>query len=50
MLQALELHRSGELAGTSVDEHLAALVAVARRKKLTALLEALRQRYPQIIS
>jgi hypothetical protein len=47
MLQALELHRSGELAGASADEHLPALVAAARGKRLTALLEALRQRYPQ---
>ena len=48
MLQALELHRCGELAGASLDEHLPALVAAARNKRLTALLEALRQRYPQI--
>lgn len=46
MLQALEVHRSGELKGTSIDDHLPALVAVARKKKLTALLEALKQRYP----
>ena len=39
----------GELAGTSVDEHLAAIVAVARRKGLTALSEALRQRYPEAV-
>ena len=46
MLQALEVHRSGELAGTSIEEHLAALIALAQ-KKLTALTEALRQRYPE---
>jgi ribulose-bisphosphate carboxylase large chain len=46
MQQALDVHRSGELAGVSIDEHLSALFAVARRKNLTALLEALRQRYP----
>jgi hypothetical protein len=46
MLQALEVHRSGELAETSIDEHLSALIAVARKKNLTALAEALRQRYP----
>lgn len=48
MLQALEVHRSGELADTSVDGHLAALAALARGRKLTALVEALRQRYPEI--
>jgi ribulose-bisphosphate carboxylase large chain len=50
MLQALEVHRSGDLAGTSVDNHLAALVGVARTRKLGALGEALRQRYPEVIS
>lgn len=49
MLQALEFHRCGELAGTTIDDHLPALVAAARRKKRTALLEALQQRYPQIL-
>ena len=32
MLQALEVHRSGELAGTSVEEHLAALIALRGRR------------------
>ena len=50
MLQALEVHRSGELAGTSVDDHLPALIALARRRNLTALLEALRQRYPKVVT
>ncbi len=50
MRQALEVHRSGVLAETSIDGHLAALAAVAREKKLTALSEALRQRYPEITS
>jgi len=45
MQQALELHRSGELKGSSAEEHLAALIAVAERKNLKALREALRQRY-----
>lgn len=48
MQQALEVHRSGELAGTSTEDHLAALVAIAQRKQLASLLEALRQRYPEI--
>ena len=45
-IQAIEVHRSGELKGTPIDEHLAALAALAERKKLAALSEALRQRYP----
>lgn len=46
MQQALDVHRSGELRGVGVDEHLAALTALAGRKNLGALREALRQRYP----
>jgi len=46
MLQAIEVHRSGELNDTPMDEHLAALAAVAERKSLAALRAALRQRYP----
>ena len=46
MLQAIEVHRSGELKDASMEEHLAALAALAKRKNLAALYEALRQRYP----
>ena len=46
MLQALEVYRSGEFHDTAMDEHVAALAAVAQRKHLRALAEALRQRYP----
>jgi ribulose 1,5-bisphosphate carboxylase large subunit-like protein len=46
MTQALDLHRSGELRDVPVKKHLTALAALARAKKLKALLEALRQRYP----
>jgi ribulose-bisphosphate carboxylase large chain len=46
MLQAIEVHRSGELTDVAIDDHLAALVALAERKNLAALREALRQRYP----
>ncbi|MFI5456993.1 MAG: RuBisCO large subunit C-terminal-like domain-containing protein [Isosphaerales bacterium] len=46
MLQAIEVHRSGELKDTPMEEHLAALAALAERKDLAALREALRQRYP----
>jgi hypothetical protein len=45
MVQALEVHRSGELAGVSAQEQLAVLSAVAERKNLRALQTALRQRY-----
>ncbi|SPE56266.1 conserved hypothetical protein [Verrucomicrobia bacterium] len=47
MLQAIEVHRSGELRGVPLEEHAAALAALAERKKLTALVTALRQRYPK---
>jgi ribulose-bisphosphate carboxylase large chain len=46
MLQAIDVHRSGALKDTPMEEHLAALAALAERKNLTALREALRQRYP----
>ncbi len=46
MLQALEVHRSGELGDTPLEQHAAALAAVARRRGLDALAEALHQRYP----
>ena len=47
MMQALEVHRSGELSGIPSEKHLPALVALAERQKLTALRTALRQRYPE---
>jgi ribulose-bisphosphate carboxylase large chain len=46
MLQAIDVHKSGALKDTPIDEHLAALAALAQRKNLTALFEALKQRYP----
>ncbi len=46
MLQALEVHRSGQLRGVSIEGHLDALADLAAREKLTSLLSALRQRYP----
>jgi ribulose 1,5-bisphosphate carboxylase large subunit-like protein len=45
MTQALEVHRSGDVRGAPMAEHLKALIAVAERKSLKALREALRQRY-----
>jgi ribulose 1,5-bisphosphate carboxylase large subunit-like protein len=46
MLEALEVHRSGQLKDVPIDEHFAALAALAARENLSALLESLRQRYP----
>ena len=46
MLEAIEVHRSGQLKDVPIDEHLEALVAVAAREKLSSLHESLRQRYP----
>jgi hypothetical protein len=46
MEQALEVHRSGELAETPIEGHVRALAAVARRRGLDELVEALQQRYP----
>ena len=46
MQQALEVHRSGELRGADAKQHLPALIALAERRQLKALREALRQRYP----
>jgi ribulose-bisphosphate carboxylase large chain len=46
MLQAIDVHQSGELRGVAAEEHLPALAAVAKRRHLAELTEALRQRYP----
>jgi ribulose-bisphosphate carboxylase large chain len=50
LVQAIEVHRSGDLKDVSINEHLDALADVARRKNLKALHESLRQRYPGMIS
>ncbi len=50
MLEAIEIHRSGSLAGVSIDDHLGALYALATRRGLTALTTALKQRYPGQLS
>ncbi len=47
MEQAIEVHRGGELSGVPAEEHTRSLCALAEQKKLTALREALRQRYPE---
>jgi ribulose-bisphosphate carboxylase large chain len=45
MMQALDVHRSGELRDVPVDQYAGALLELAERKGLNALREALRQRY-----
>jgi ribulose-bisphosphate carboxylase large chain len=47
MQQALEVHRSGALRDTPKDQHILELAALAEKKQLKALREALRQRYPE---
>jgi hypothetical protein len=47
MIQAVNIHNSGELKDVSMDDHLGELYALAERQKLNALKEALRQRYPE---
>jgi ribulose 1,5-bisphosphate carboxylase large subunit-like protein len=47
MLQAIAVHRTGALRETPMEEHLAALAAIAERENCSALREALRQRYPE---
>jgi ribulose-bisphosphate carboxylase large chain len=50
MIQALDVHRSGELRGVPAEEHVPALVALAERRRLAALQAALRQRYPRVVA
>ena len=50
MLQAIEVHRSGELRALPMEEHVVALATCAERKQLKALREALRQRYPDKVT
>ena len=50
VLQTIEVHNSGELGDVPMDDHLDALAALARRKNYKALSEALRQRYPGMVS
>jgi ribulose 1,5-bisphosphate carboxylase large subunit-like protein len=48
MLQAIDIHRSGDLRGVPADQHLAGLYQLALQRKLAALATALRQRYPAL--
>jgi ribulose-bisphosphate carboxylase large chain len=50
MLQAIEVHRSGELGGVPAEQHVPALAGVAERRGFRALREALRQRYPGVVA
>ena len=49
MLQRLEVYRSKNVHDASIEDHVTALAAVAQRKGLGALREALRQRYPHMV-
>lgn len=46
MMEALEVHQSGELRGQPMEQRVPLLLALAEARKLHALREALRQRYP----
>ena len=46
MMQALEVHRSGELRDLPLEKQPAVLAAIADRKGYKSLKEALKQRYP----
>lgn len=48
MQQAIEVFRSRELREVPAEQHARELAALAERKKLTALREALRQRYAEL--
>jgi hypothetical protein len=48
MLQAIEVHRSGELRDVPVETHTRELILLSEAKKLGSLREALRQRYPEL--
>ena len=48
MRQALEVDLGGDVRDVPMDDHVAELAAIAERRKLEALREALRQRYPHI--
>lgn len=48
MRQALEVHRGGELRDVPAEQHVAQLASLAEGRGLTALREALRQRYPDL--
>lgn len=48
MLQAIEIYRSGEMRDTPADDYLLQLAAIAKRRRMQPLIDALHQRYPDI--
>jgi hypothetical protein len=46
MLEAIEMHQSGELKDVPIEEHLQAVASLAARTNRQAFLTALHQRYP----
>ncbi|GAC1473772.1 MAG: hypothetical protein NVSMB9_23000 [Isosphaeraceae bacterium] len=46
LIEAIDVHRAGVLKDVGTEDHLEALAEVARQRKFGALLESLRQRYP----
>jgi ribulose 1,5-bisphosphate carboxylase large subunit-like protein len=50
MQQALNVHRTGEVRDVPRDKQAATLLDIARRKQLTALATAVRQRYPELLA
>lgn len=48
MQQAVAIYRSGDLGDAAMEDHVPALAALAERRGLRALREALRQRYPEV--
>jgi ribulose 1,5-bisphosphate carboxylase large subunit-like protein len=48
MLEAIEIHRSGDLADVPLNRSVPELAEIAKRRHCGALLTALRQRYPEL--
>ncbi len=49
MMQALDVHRSGELRDLPMEQRVQALLGVAQNRNLKALQAALHQRYPESV-
>ena len=48
MQQSIEIYTTGELNDVPLESYLPRLISLARQKKLSALVTALAQRYPQV--
>ena len=48
MVEAIEVHREGTLAGIPAETYTRALYDLAKTRKLSALVTALEQRYPEL--